>query len=599
MMHTMGRYGSALDEKLGAAYNRRIVLRLLGHVRPYIWLAVLSTIAMLVYSFTAVASPWIIQRTVDSVVTDGDSRLLGLFALLLLANALLGYLANFIHLMTLSNVGQKVLLDLRTSLFNHLQELSMAFFDRREVGETMSRVQNDVQSLQEYLSIFILAIGDLVTLGGIVVAMLLMDWQLGLITLVVLPFLMLSMLGWQRRAWQSFAQVRRRQAAVNAGLQENITGIRVIQSLHRTNENTARFIRTNQEFLNSGLKASRLAAALPASVDIITALAIGMAMFFGGSMVLRGDLAIGVLVAFAMYIHRFFDPIRSLVIQYSQLQRAMTAGERIFELMDTRPAIVDRPDAIPMPPIRGEIEFQNVHFSYVPDVPVLKDINLHVRPGEQVALVGATGAGKSTLVSLIPRLYDVTQGRVLIDGYDVRDVVRSSLNRQVTMVLQEPFLFSGTIRDNIRYCHPEATAEEVEAIARLAGAHEFIMRLEKGYDTQMQERGLNLSTGQRQLVSLARALLSNPRIVILDEATATIDSHTEKLVQSALETLLRGRTSLVIAHRLSTVRTADRIVVLADGGIIEQGEHNQLLAQGGTYARLYQTYYQVEEVREV
>ena len=599
---------AADDERLGSVYDHRVVVRLLHYVGPYKLLAVVSLLATLVYSAAIVANPWLIQRAVDSVVpvTSQSTSALTTAAILLVVNALVGYGANYLHLITLSRMGQNLLFDLRTATFNHLQRLSISFFDSTEVGNTMSRVQNDVQQLQEFLAIFVLMLGDLVVVVGIVIAMFLMDWQLALITLSAIPLLFIMAIVWQRYAWRSFMRVRRVMASVNGALQENISGVRVIQSLGRQGQNLREFDDLNSRYLDSSLRASRLSSALNPTVEILNAATTGLVIIFGGMMVLDGEMAVGVLVAFALYIQRFFDPIRGVTMQYGQLQRAMTSGQHIFEILDTEPRIVDSPGAVPLPELMGDVRLENVSFAYTPQLPalprgsgdetgaepagdrrVLVDIDLHIRPGEKVALVGPTGAGKTTLVSLLSRLHDVTNGRITMDGYDLRDVVRSSLNRQVSVVPQEPFLFSGTVKENIRYGRPEAEDHDVVEAARAMGAHDFIMRLESGYDTQVEERGVNFSAGQRQLISLARALVTRPRIVLLDEATATVDSYTELHVQRALEVVLEGRTALIIAHRLSTVRGVDRIVVMDQGRIVEEGSHRELLAVGGLYARLY------------
>jgi ATP-binding cassette subfamily B protein len=387
-------------------------------------------------------------------------------------------------------------------------------------------------------------------------------------------------------------RIRRAIAMVNGEYNQNITGVRVVQSLNRQDTNMAHFDQLNSEHLNANLEASRYSGALQPVVELLIGVAMGFGVVLaGGLMAGRGDLEPGVLVAFALYIQRFFEPIRHLTMQYSQLQRAMAAGVRIFEVLDLEPEVKDEPDAVELPQIEGDIKFENVRFHYVPGIDVLKDINLHIKPGENVAIVGSTGAGKSTLVTLIPRFADVTQGKILVDGHDIRHVTRNSLAGQMSMVLQEPYLFSGTVADNIRYNYEDATVQEVIDAARTVGAHDFIINLENGYDTVLAERGVNLSVGQRQLVSFARAVVGNPRVIVLDEATANIDTQTELLIQRALRRVLEGRTSIVIAHRLSTVRNADKIIVLSSGELVEMGNHEELLELGGVYERLYAVNY--------
>jgi ATP-binding cassette subfamily B protein len=488
----------------------------------------------------------------------------------------------------MANIGYGVILNLRRQMFDHLQQLSLSFYDRNEVGRIMSRIQNDVGSLENLLSNGILLVfADLITLVGIVIIILSMNIKLALITMTVIPLLAAVMIVWQKYSKTAFLKVRTAISIVNANLQENISGARAIQSLSREDVNFHRFDNMNEANFDANVAATRMAGGLQPIVELLMGAAVAIVIIYGGSQAIAGKLLVGDLVGFVLYTQRFFDPIRDLSVWYTELQRAMAGGQRIFEVLDAKVEVKDAPDAKQMPPIKGEISYNNVSFQYIEGREILHDINLHINPGETIAFVGTTGAGKSTMVALVDRFYEVSKGSVTIDGYDIREVTQESLRKQIGVVLQEPFLFSDTIRENIIYGREYATDEKVIESAKAVGAHDFIMRLEKGYDTVLQERGSNLSQGQRQLISFARAVLSDPRILILDEATANIDTQTEVIIQQALKKLLQGRTSLVIAHRLSTIHDANLVVVMENGKIAEKGNHKELIEKKGIYYHLY------------
>jgi len=575
----------------------RVTRRMLGYLRPF-WPALVAVLVLIILSsLLSLAGPYLIGLAVDQFITSGDRAGLTRTMLLLLGVYLgnWGAMAGQFYLMAV--IGQRVLYQMRTQIFERIQTLSLSFFDQREAGEIMSRLVNDVQVINRVLNVgLVRVLGSALTLVGIIIAMLGLNWRLALASFTVLPVMVLTTSLFSRRARSAFRKTRETIGRVSAELEEGLSGMREVQAFSREEESMARFAQASAADRDANVQAVSITSAFSPTLDVLSTVATAIVAGYGAYLAFRTPplVTVGVVVAFLTYVQRFYEPIRALAHIYTQLQAALAGAERIFDLIDTPPDIVDAPEAIELPPIQGRVEFDHVTFAYKEGEPVLEDVSLVAEPGQTVALVGHTGAGKTTMVNLLGRFYDVQKGTVRIDGYDVRQVTRASLRKQMGIVLQDTFLFSGTVMDNIRYGRLNATDEEVIAAAKLANAHDFITRLPEGYQTPLTERGSNLSQGQRQLIAIARALLANPRILILDEATSSVDTRTEMLIQEALSKLLQGRTSFVIAHRLSTIRNADQVLVIENGRIVEQGTHDSLMARQGVYYDLYMSQFRRE-----
>ncbi len=566
--------------------------RLASYLRPFRPSLLVALVAIVVTSAAQATVPALIGVAIDNYIANGDVAGLNRDMLLLFAVFVVGFVGRVVQFYLIGDVGQRFLAALRQDVFENVQELPLAFFDQRRAGDLMSRLVNDIQVINQLISQGLgPAIGNLFTLVGIVIAMFILDVWLALASFIFVPLVIWVTAIFSRLSRKAFRITREAMGEVSAELQEGITGVRVAQALNRTDDSIRRFAERNANNRDANIQAVTLTSAFTPAIDVLSTLALALVIGLGGWLVLIGYAPVGTVVAFLIYMQQFFQPIQLISTIYTQAQAALAGAERIFSLLDEPQMQLDAPHSYPLPPIQGHVAFERVSFRYGSDPAaplVLNNISFVAQPGQTVALVGPTGAGKSTIINLIPRFYDVTAGRVLIDGHDVRDVTLASLRGQLGYVLQDSFLFSATIADNIRYGRLDATDAEVEQAARTVGAHDFISCMSEGYQTRLGERGSGLSQGQRQLLAFARAVLANPRILILDEATSSIDQATERVIQQALRVLLEGRTAFVIAHRLSTIQDADLVLVIDDHRIVERGTHAELVALGGLYASLYE-----------
>jgi ATP-binding cassette subfamily B protein len=585
--HLTQQRGAQVDDWSWARTARRIGV-LVRLTAPYRRRTILAIVALLAATATSLAPPYLAKLAIDDGIRQEDLTLLGWIVAALLAAGLLNWGASMAQTYLTGWVGERILTDLRRRLFRHLQRLSLGYYERNRAGTVISRLTNDVEALDQLVTDGVTSlVQNSLTLFGSAIILFFLDWRLALATLVVFPLMSIATAIFRRRSSRAYRRVRERLAAVTAALQEDISGMRVLHSFRREERNAAEFRTVNDEYRRANHETVVLNGLYFPFVDFLSSAATAVVLGYGGYLVFDGSMEIGTLFAFIAYLSNFFDPVQQLSQLYNTFLAAVAALDKIIDVMDEEPEVLDAPDARELPPVEGHVAFERVRFAYGRGPEVLHGLDLDVPAGTTVALVGHTGAGKSTIAKLLARFYDPTEGRIAIDGHDLRDVTQESLRRQLGIVPQEGFLFAGSVRENILFGRPDATPEEVAAAARAVGAHEFILELENGYETEVNERGSRLSLGQRQLVAFARALLADPRILILDEATSSVDIGTERRIELALGTLLRGRTSFIIAHRLSTIRNADLIVVLENGELVEQGTHEDLLARGGRYLALY------------
>ena len=590
-MGTSRARGTFVQEETGfEGFDRQVLLRLLGYLARDRRGLLIATVAVLVVAGTTMAQPALIGLAIDDGIRAGDAGVLTVAGLIFLGVTLGQAGATAVQLVINASIGQRMLQAMRMEMFRKYQGLPLGFYDRQITGRLIGRMASDVEQIGEAVTEGAIGmVADMAILIGILVAMALLSWELTLIAVAVSPLMLLSGIVFARVAQAAYRVMRTRTSTLNGVLAESILGMRVIQAFTREDVNARRFDEVNHAQARAQMRAMTVTSSAEPAVEVFTAISTGLVLWLGGSFVLDGSdtVTLGVVTAFVLYIERFFGPVQELATRWGAIQAAMTSAERVFEILDTEETMHDEPDGRELPRVRGEVRFDRVSFAYEEGRPVLHEADIVAKPGDRIALVGATGAGKTTIINLLLRFYDASGGSVRIDGHDVRSVSQASLRRQIGLVLQEPFLFSGSIHDNIAYGRADATREEVIEVAKAVRLHEFVDSLPFGYDTPIEERGGGLSTGQRQLVSFARALLTDPRVLVLDEATSSVDTQTEGIIQDAMETMMRGRTSFVIAHRLSTVRNATEVLVLDQGRIVERGTHAQLLAEAGLYYNLY------------
>jgi ATP-binding cassette, subfamily B, multidrug efflux pump len=589
------------DEALDKGYDSALLRRLLVYLRPYQALTILAVLLLLAGAGLALVGPLLTQRALDVAIPRHDVGLLSTLAALFVAALLLEFAVEYGQTLLTTFIGQRVMYDLRMQIFGHLQRLSISFFDRNPVGRLMTRVTSDVETLNELFSSGLVTVfGDVFTLVAIMTMMLIVDWRLALVTFSVIPLVWLTAMIFRRRVREAFRDIRTRLARLNAYLQERISGMRVVQLFGREADSAARFGALNHEHLEAHLRSITIYAVFFPVVEVLTAVAMALLLYYGGLRTISGTLTVGVLAAFIQLTRRFFQPLQDLSEKFNLLQSAMASSERVFGLLDQPVSVIEPDTPVRLPqPIRGEVRFEGVWFRYSAEGPwVLRDVSFTASPGQTIALVGHTGAGKTTIVNLLLRFYDPDRGRILIDGVDIRQLTTSDLRSLIGFVQQDLFLFTGDILHNLTLDAP-VPADAARKAAERVGADRFIERLPAGYSHRLGERGRSLSVGERQLLSFARALALNPRILVLDEATSSVDAEAEAQIQRAIAELMTGRTSIVVAHRLSTILHADEILVMQHGEIRERGSHRELLAQGGLYQRLYQLQLRGQEVRKI
>ncbi len=573
--------------------------RMVGYIVAQRKESLTLVLAITVSSIINLLPPYLATLAIDNYIIGNDPEGLTVLSAILIVTYVLIFASRYVQRFLISWLGAQLDRNMRQDIFSHLQRLSLTFYAKREVGSVVSRATNDIDKITELITSGVAnVVADILTLVGIIIIMLYMNWWLSIITFSIIPLMLVFLYIWGRRVRKVYRETRKTIASVSAKMEESVSGMKEIQSFSKEGATRKEFRRINESNMQANVQAGQVMSAFWPAVSVFTAVGNFLVLWFGGNAVMDGTLSVGLLFGFMSYIGRFFMPIQDLSGFWNSVQSALAAAERVFDIMDTPRGISDKPGAEEMPRIEGRITYEGLSFRYEDDTPVLKDINLVIEPNTTVALVGPTGVGKTTMINLLYRFYDPREGAVKVDGYDVRDIQLASLRKQMAVVLQDNFLFSGSIMDNIRYGNLDATDEEIIEVAQTVGAHDFIMKLPEGYETDVRERGGRLSVGQRQLISLARALMADPRILIMDEATSSIDAYTELIIQKALDRVFRNRTSIIIAHRLSTVRNSDLIVVLKEGGIAEKGSHDELMEMDGLYKQLYEMQFKYDTDEE-